>query len=484
MNLFPTRQIFFTIGPFTITWYAIFILSGVLVAYQLSQRTMKKWNYSTSVLEDYVIPMMFCGIAGARIYYVIFQWEYYSKHLEEIVMTWHGGLAIHGGLIAGVLFSIYYFKKKKVSFIRMLDVIMPNVLIAQAFGRWGNFMNQEAYGGVVSKEFISHFPKFIQDGMYINGAYHHPTFLYESFLNVLGFLFITLIFRKKFLKKQGDAGFMYLVWYGIVRFFVESFRTDSLMLGPLKMAQCISIVFVLTGVLGLLGFFHKAFHLYPKPVVLFDLDGTLQDSQAMIYETFRQVFKEKLNYDCTDAELDSFFGPTLEVTFEKYFPKEEVESVINRYQQINRKLHTTMLKPVEHSKEMLEQLKKQGLKLGVVSNKRIDVVKLGLKVTKLDPYFDVVLGKEDLPVPKPDSSGLIKACYELDASRDNVIYIGDASGDIKAAKHMAAYSIAFSLDEKRKEDLKKENPNRMINDLMELVEICKEERAWNDTTIW
>lgn len=223
-------KIFLSFGPFTITWYALFILTGVVVAYELSQRTMKKWKYSSSVLEDYVIPMMFFGILGARIYYVIFEWDYYSLHLEEIIKIWHGGLAIHGGLIAGILFSLYYFKKKKVSIYRMMDCILPNVMIAQAFGRWGNFMNQEAFGGVVSESFIDHFPDFIKNKMYINGQYHHPTFLYESALNVIGFILIYCI-RKRGLKKQGDAGFLYCIWYGMIRFFIEGLRTDSLMLG-------------------------------------------------------------------------------------------------------------------------------------------------------------------------------------------------------------------------------------------------------------
>ena len=484
MELFPNSKIFISIGPFSITWYAIFILTGVLVAYELSQKTMKKWSYSTSILEDYVIPMMFIGILGARVYYVIFQWEYYCQHTDEILKIWNGGLAIHGGLIAGLIFSYVYFKEKKVEFLRMFDVIMPNVLIAQAFGRWGNFMNQEAFGGQVSEAFINHFPSFIKNRMFIDGCYHHPTFLYESALNVLGFLFIVFIFRKFFYKKQGDCGFAYLCWYGLVRFFVEGFRTDSLMLGPLKMAQCVSIVFVLIGICGLLGVFHNVFKLYKKPVVLFDLDGTLQDSQAMIYESFRQVFKEKLNKDCTQEELNSFFGPTLEETFSQYFSEDQIDEVIERYQEINRSLHYKMLKPIKHSQKMLKGLKNQGLLLGIVSNKRIEVVKLGLKICKLEDYFDVVLGKEDLPKPKPDPSGLIEACRQLKVSRDNLIYVGDASGDIKAAKNMAAFSIGFSLDSNRVEDLKKENACLIIDDLDELIDICKEKRTWNDSTIW
>ena len=145
MHLFPSTKIFVSFGSFEIAWYAVLILTGALCAYLLCQRTMKKWGYAPEVLDDYVVPMLFIGILGARAWYVIFEWQYYSQHMNEIVAIWNGGLAIHGGLIAGFIFSLFFFKRRKISFLRMFDLIMPTVLLAQAFGRWGNFMNQEAY---------------------------------------------------------------------------------------------------------------------------------------------------------------------------------------------------------------------------------------------------------------------------------------------------------------------------------------------------
>ena len=321
MKLFPDPKIFISIGPFNITWYALFILMGVLFAYELSQRTVKKWRYPAEVLDDYVIPMMSLAIIGARIYYVIFEWSYYSKHPDQIFAIWNGGLAVHGGLIAGVLFSIWYFKTKKVDFFRFADAIVPNVLLGQACGRWGNFMNQEAYGRVVSESFYKYFPSFIKERMFIDQAYREPTFLYESVSNIIGFLFITFIFRKKLYKKRGDCLFMYGLWYGTTRFFIEGCRTDSLMLGPLRIAQVVSLGLVAFGVLGLLGVFHKLFKIHKDPVILFDLDGTLIDSRELVFETFRQVFKEKKpEYQLSEEELYSFFGPPLETSFGRYFP--------------------------------------------------------------------------------------------------------------------------------------------------------------------
>ena len=143
------------------------------------------------------------------------------------------------------------FVKRDIPFLIAGDAIMPGVLIAQACGRWGNFFNQEAYGGAVSLNFLKslHLPQFIIDKMYIHGTYYQPTFLYESIGCVLGFLIIFFVIRK-FQKKQGIQFFSYFIWYGIIRFFIESFRTDSLYVFGLKTAQLVSIAFVIVGMIG------------------------------------------------------------------------------------------------------------------------------------------------------------------------------------------------------------------------------------------
>lgn len=485
MELFPNSRILISFGSLQITWYAFFIVTGVVVAYMLAQKTVKKWGYSTQLLEDYVVPMFVIGILGARLYYVVFEWEYYFQHPEQIIQIWHGGLAIYGGLIAGAIFSYFYFKNRKVSFLRMVDAIAPGVMVAQALGRWGNFMNQEAFGKVVDESYFDLFPGFIKDQMYIQGAYREPTFLYESVGNLLGFAFIYFIFRKKFYRRKGDCGFAYCVWYGILRFFVEGLRTDSLMLGPIRVSQLFSLVLVIFGVLGLCGLWHKLFHFYKKPVILFDLDGTLQDSRELVFETFRRVFQiKKPEIELSEEDLYSFFGPTLEETFIKYFRAEEVEDVIELYQKINKELHDELLKPMPHAFETVSTLSEQGYKMAIISNKRQAVVEMGLRAVHLDPYFDVVLGKEQLPEPKPSASGLIKACSLLDTGHDDVIYVGDNATDVLCAKNMAAYSIAFSNDERQRIALKQSSPCETIEDLRQLIAICKEERTWSDNTIW
>ena len=485
MVLFPEPKIFLSIGPLVITKYALCIVIGILFAYKMAQNTMKRWGYSESVLDDLAIPLVFLGVLGARIYYVIFNWDYYYKNFEEIFAIWQGGLAIHGGIFVGILVCFFYFRKKKISYLRMMDVLFPSLLLAQAFGRWGNFFNQEAYGGIVSEGFYRYFPSFIKSGMFIDGYYRMPTFLFESACDLIGVLFIVFVFRKKLYKKHGDCGFFYLFYYGISRFIIESLRTDSLMMGHLRVAMIVSFLFIVIGLLGYIGVFHKLFHLYQKPVLLFDLDGTIQDSQKLVFETFRRVFKTRLpEYNLKEEELYTFFGPTLEDTFKKYFKEEEIESVIETYQKINLELHDSMLEAMPNATKMLKAMKKQGYTMAIVSNKRIGVVLKGLNRLNLNEYFDVALGKEDLPRPKPNPDGLIEACNRMGVGRDNCIYVGDNAADVIAAKKMAAYSIGYSKDEVQLNNLKKEHPCRVITDLYDIVTICKEERSWSDNSIW
>ncbi len=252
MTFFSDSKTFIQIGSFTIAWYAICIIIGAVIAYKIGQYNFKRMGLDKEVLSDYFFGLMITGVIGARIWYVIFMWnELYANNPIEIIMFRHGGLAIQGGIFVGLVFSWWYFRKHKIDFMVAGDAIMPGVLVAQALGRWGNFFNQEAFGGPVGLKFLQslHLPDFIIEGMYINGQYYHPTFLYESLANIAGFLIIYFVIRK-IQTKQGEQFFSYFIWYGIFRFFIEGLRTDSLYIMGLRTAQLVSVVFVVVGIAG------------------------------------------------------------------------------------------------------------------------------------------------------------------------------------------------------------------------------------------
>lgn len=247
------NPIAFSILGISIRWYGILIALGLVTGILIANYTCKLKGISYDKLIDILIVALPAAIIGARLYYVLFEFDYYKNNLLEIVNIREGGLAIHGGVIFGVLAAAIYIKLKKLEFFKYADAAAPSLIIAQAIGRWGNFFNQEAHGGPVSKEFISHFPKFIQRGMFIDGQYYHPTFLYESLWNLMVFVILILILKKS--KKTGLAAFSYIGLYSIGRFFIEGLRTDSLMLGNFRIAQLVSLTGILVWISALVYFF-------------------------------------------------------------------------------------------------------------------------------------------------------------------------------------------------------------------------------------
>ena len=242
-------RVLFDFGIFQIKWYSFLIFLGVITASFLIIKESRKKDINTDTITDILFYGIIIGILGARLYYVLFNLSYYLSNPIEIIEIWNGGLAIHGGVIATFIFLLIYTKKKKINLLLLLDILVVGLIIAQAIGRWGNFFNGEAYGRVVSLNFLKglHLPKFIIDGMYIGGKYREPTFLYESIFSLICFV-VLLIVRKLKNTKTGQICGIYFIWYGIERFIIETFRSDSLMLGPLKIAQIVSIISIVLGI--------------------------------------------------------------------------------------------------------------------------------------------------------------------------------------------------------------------------------------------
>ena len=243
----------FSIGGFSIKWYSVLLLIAVFVGIFWLIKEGTKHKYPKDFLFNMCFWAVIFGFIGARAYYVIFNWKIYAADPVSIFKIWEGGLAIHGGLIAGFITIVLYCKKYKVRLFKLVDMAVPGVMLAQAIGRWGNFFNGEAHGGVVLRSTLEslHIPEFIINGMYINGNYYHPTFFYESLWCLLGFIVLVIVRKYKYLK-VGGLTCVYLIWYNIGRFFIESMRTDSLMLGGFKVAQIVSIVLFIIGILGLM----------------------------------------------------------------------------------------------------------------------------------------------------------------------------------------------------------------------------------------
>ncbi len=271
--VFPDPQTFIAIGSLSIKWYAVIILCGAILAYAFCVREIKKMGYKAETAEDLFLGCLICGFSRrAPVVLRVYNLEYYLANPIHILYTFEGGLAIQGGLFGGVLFGLWYARKHKINFMRMADAIVPNVLLAQGIGRWGNFINQEAFGRTVSESFYRFFPEWFKKSDVHPGRLPGTDLLYESVGDILGFILIVFVYKKFSKPKRGDMVYAYMLWYGAVRIVVEGLRTDSLMFGHLRMAQVVSAVFIVIGLLGMLGVFRKVMKT-PKPVILFDLDG-------------------------------------------------------------------------------------------------------------------------------------------------------------------------------------------------------------------
>lgn len=226
------NPIAFEIFGISVRWYGIFMASAILLGTYLMMREAKKVGISEDTITDLAIVCIPSGIIGARLYYVAFNWSYYQGDFLEMINIRGGGMAIHGAVIAGMLAGYIFCKKKKLNFLNMADMVAPSIILGQAIGRWGNFTNGEAHGG----------PTDLPWGIMVDGVKVHPTFFYESMWNLIVFGILLMYRGKK--KFDGEVVAIYFVLYSIGRVYIEGLRTDSLMIGPLRMAQLISLFFI------------------------------------------------------------------------------------------------------------------------------------------------------------------------------------------------------------------------------------------------
>jgi len=248
------NRIFITIGPITIYWYSFLIFISILISLLMIKKEIKKTKLNKDIIFDLLFYLIPVGILGARLYYVIFNFDLYKNNLINIIKIWEGGLAIYGAVIAGIIFIIYYCKKKKQSILLTLDLIAPCLILGQAIGRWGNFFNGEAHGAITTLDTLKsmHLPNFIIEGMYINGNYYIPTFLYESLWCIIGFSILIILKNRIKYQKEGLIVSSYFVFYSIGRFFIEGLRTDSLYLFNIRVSQLTSIGLFLIGIIGII----------------------------------------------------------------------------------------------------------------------------------------------------------------------------------------------------------------------------------------
>ncbi|MBA4348060.1 MAG: prolipoprotein diacylglyceryl transferase [Clostridiales bacterium] len=238
----------FGIQGFNIAWYGVIIASGLALGIMLGILRARRRGWSSDLLLDFILLAVPLAVIGARAYYVAFEWDYFSANPEKIIAINQGGLAIYGAVIGGFLAAFIFSKAAKFSFLKLIDLVIPSLILGQAIGRWGNFVNQEAFGALVTNPNFQFFPLAV----YIDslGEWHQATFFYESFCNTI-LLVVTLLLGRKGVK-DGTLLATYFIGYGTARAVIEGLRTDSLYLfGNIRVSQVLSAVLVLVGILML-----------------------------------------------------------------------------------------------------------------------------------------------------------------------------------------------------------------------------------------
>ena len=231
-------KVAFTIFGIDIMWYGVLMSLGMILGSLIAMKEAKRVDLKEDDILDLAIFAIPLGLLGARLYYVLFNLDYYLENPSQILNFRGGGMAIHGALITGFLTGYIFCKIRKLDFFKMADTVILGMPLAQSIGRWGNFVNQEDHGG----------PTDLPWGIMVDGVKVHPTFLYESIWDLGIFIFLVMFRKNK--KYDGQVLFYYIGLYSLGRFFIEGLRTDSLMIGPLRMAQVISLVFILCAILG------------------------------------------------------------------------------------------------------------------------------------------------------------------------------------------------------------------------------------------
>lgn len=256
---FNINRVAFQIGPFTVYWYGILIAIGVALALTYAMSKARKSGVHPDRFIDVIMGGFVGGIIGARLYYVVFEWDYYKENLGEIYKIWNGGLGIYGGLIGALLVAFLMCKWRKVKVLPVFDLASMGFLIGQSIGRWGNFFNIEAFGsntnlpwGMTSDKIMyflaANADKLKEQGVniVINDPVH-PTFLYESLWCALGFVLLNFYFKRR--RFDGEIFLLYTAWYGFGRFFIEGLRTDSLVIGAVRVSQVLAAVLMFAAII-------------------------------------------------------------------------------------------------------------------------------------------------------------------------------------------------------------------------------------------
>lgn len=444
MYFFPDPATIFIFGSFAFTWYMLFFILALIVAFLGISVALAKHGYDQRTTDFIFVIAIIGSLLGGRIGYVLENFHEYYLYAWYIFSIMDGGFEPITAYLGAGIAIYWYILKTKMSLFRTMDTLAPVFITSVVMIRCGRAITAPNL-----------WPGIILDFIFVIVL----TKVYMPFKNG---------------HKRGDVTALVLLWFGVMRLSSCVFKVDSLAAHSL-------ITAILAEAGGILLYVRNRRYKALKPVVLFDFDGTLMDSEGMVIHCFQYLFEKYGDPKDFTRELQlEVFGPPLHDMMKKLFPDRDPEVMVQEYRLYQNTLpeqHIVQLLP--NTEAVLRELKAKGYKIGIVSTRLTDSCKMWLDEFGITDLFDVILGRDQVVHPKPDPEGIVKACTLLGEGHDQCVYVGDNASDIIAAKKAGVYAVAYVSQKEKLQQIKDQHPNYLITELGELLpELETNNHAW------
>lgn len=444
MTFFPSDSVLLTIGGFSLHWYAVTLIVGIVLAYLYMGTILKTHGYETDVADEILIMCLIGGLIGGRLVWVITHFEQYQRYLPYIFAIGDGGYDILGCMLGIIVMVRFYVHRRNMTFLRTLDVVLPATVLFAAITRIGR-------------------------------AIGTTTVWYTVLIDLIGFGLLHFAIRPYHDgDRRGDLAVISVLWMGLSRLLALIFHWDTY-------ADKVLLVCILVELLAIGAYVMIHRQRPKKPIILFDLDGTIMDSKEMVIHCFSYLFKKYSDISLFTPEVQQeVFGPELKVAMARLFPEQDPDQLVEEYRKYQSSFSwSDEVSLFPNVKSTLDTLWKSGYILGIVSSRMTASCESWMRQLDLSYCFQTILGRDLYRSPKPKPDGIIYAGVRLKKGHDSCIYIGDNASDIEAAKAAGVYAIAYMSDIKKKDALIKAEPNKIITDMADLLEIVQEDHDWS-----
>ncbi len=433
----------FSFGNFALRTSVLSVLAGAFIAYWFFRKNMKKNGYRDNTCEDIFLISVLTAIVGSRLFW------YAEEKFEGISRFFHfyeDGFEVLGGMGLALIAIFIYCRKHYMSVMRTTDCGLPYVLLGLGIGRLGFYPANHSV-------------------------------LWIALLNLLGFILIEYVYGKFFHdKRRGDRTAMTILWIGFSRFFVRVFQFGS---GSGRKADIFFGGLAALVGLGLYAYVRMR-KLNERPVVLFDLDGTLVDSEKLVRETYRGLFEKYKTLEEFTQEIQlQITDPIIDESIMKMFPEESKDEITQEFDTLQLEMPKLgVVKMMDHAEDLLIGLARNGYRIAIISSRTKESTDYWVEEFDLDEYIDTTVGNDSVAAGVPSVDGILKACEVMKTGHDSCVYIGNTVNDIRSAIGAGVYTIAFAKDDDRRAELEREKPDRIITSLTELDAILEEKRQW------